>query len=72
MLVLAFATFRPGQPDSVLAVIGKKGEKLAEVEDTTIQGIGRPSTNPQIINFSGEYQGLQAIARVPNCGERAD
>lgn len=69
-LVLTFATFRPKQPDAVLAIIGRKGEKLNEVENITIQGIGRPSANPQIINFSGEYHGLQTIARVPNCGEK--
>jgi hypothetical protein len=69
-LVVTFTTFRPKQPDSVLAIIGKKGEKLGEVENVYIKEIGRPSVNPQLLQVSGWYYGLETIARVPNCGEK--
>lgn len=46
------------QPESVLKIVGRKGENLGGLDD------------PQIGQLSGENYYLTTIARVPNCGER--
>ena len=70
ILLVDFTPFRPTQPRSVLTAIGDKGERLADVENVLLKNIGRPSVNPQLVDFSGGYQGLHTIARVPHCGEK--
>jgi hypothetical protein len=49
---------KTSQPESVLEVVGKKGENLGGLN------------NPQVGQLSGPNYYLTAIARVPNCGER--
>jgi hypothetical protein len=74
-LVVTFTPFRPKQPDSVLQVIGKKGEKLEQVAKVSLRvsdSLERPAANPQVIEWSGEIYGLQTIATIPNCGEKAN
>jgi len=71
-LEVVFAPFRPKQPDSVLKVIGKKGERLEEVANVSLTVPGdmvRPAVNPQLIIWSGDNYGLYTIATVPDCGE---
>jgi hypothetical protein len=60
LLVANFATYEPKQPNNVLQIVGRKGERLGGLE------------NPQRIQVSGPYFGIQAIARVPFCGEGLD
>lgn len=72
ILVLDFTTFRPKQPEPVLAVIGRKGEKLAEVPKDSMHipdDLEWPAVNPQLIHNSGGYVGLETIARVVGCGK---
>jgi len=73
MLQVYFAPFRPTQPENVLKVVGRKGEKLREVADVRLEvskGFERPAVNPQLVQWSGDVSGLWTIARVPNCGEK--
>ena len=56
ILVANFTTYLPKQPQSVLQVVGKIGEKLGGLE------------NPQVEYMSGNYQILQAIDMTPSCG----
>jgi hypothetical protein len=75
VLEVVFTPFRPKQPDTVLTIIGKKGEKLQDVANIRLNVPGdmvRPAVNPQVIQWSGDIYGLQTIARVPNCGEKAN
>jgi len=72
-LQIVFAPFRPKQPDSVLQVIGRKGEKLQDVADVRVEvseGLNRPAVNPQLMQWSGDVRGLREVAIVPNCGEK--
>jgi hypothetical protein len=73
LLRVCFAPFRPHQPEGVLKLIGKNGQKLQEVANTRIEvskGFGRPAMNPQLIEWSGGIHGVGTIARVPHCGEQ--
>lgn len=73
MLQVYFAPFRPKQPENVLKVVGRKGEKLREVAAVRLEvsrGFERPAVNPQLTQWSGDVSGLWTIARVPNCGEK--
>lgn len=49
---------KTSQIESVLKVVGKKGENLGGLD------------NPQVGRLSGTNYYLTTIARVPNCGER--
>jgi hypothetical protein len=57
ILIVNFTTYRPKQPEAVLQVVGKIGEKLGGLE------------NPQVQYLSGNYQILQAVDVTPSCGE---
>ena len=73
VLQVYFAPFRPSQPDSVLRVVGRKGEKLQAVAKTQVEvskGFERPSVNPQLTQWSYDVFGIRTIARVPSCGEK--
>ena len=72
-LQVVFAPFRPKQPDSVLKVIGKHGEKLGQVANIKVkvsEGFERPAANPQVMHWSGDIYGLWATSVLPNCGEK--
>jgi len=72
VLQVFFAPFRPKQAESVLRIIGKKGERLEEVANVSLTVPGdmvRPAVNPQLIMWSGDIYGLDTIASVPECGE---
>jgi len=56
ILLASFMPFRPRQPEKVLKVAGKRGQKL-----------GDELSNPQVLKYSGENYILWTIARVPSC-----
>jgi hypothetical protein len=70
VLRIDFMSYRPVQPASVLAVVGRRGERLAG-QNVAVEDAGTRSKNPQLFQVSGPYYGLETIARVPNCGEVA-
>jgi len=67
ILRVYFLPYRPKQPESVLAVVGKHGEHLGG-ESVAIEQVD-PSKNPQMFQVSGWYYGLETMARLPNCGQ---
>lgn len=71
-LMVSFETNRPKQPDSVLQVLGNKGERLAEVENVSLSvpgDIDRPAVNPQLLQRSGDYYGLVTTSMIGDCGK---
>jgi hypothetical protein len=56
-LIADFSTYQPKQNEDVLATTGPRGENLGGLK------------NPQVYQMSGSYFLLQALDRVPFCGE---
>lgn len=52
------------QPSTVLEILGKKGERLANVRDSDITELSGLSHNPQLYQVSGWYYGIQTIGRI--------
>ncbi len=72
ILRVSFDVAGPTQANSVLNVLGKKGQRLAEVERVLLSvpgDIDRPAVNPQLTHRSGEYYGLFTTSMVGNCGQ---
>ena len=59
-----FAPFLCKQPESVLHIVGKKGQYLAGLGDAPLQELSGLSDNPQLYQVSGWTRGLTSIARV--------
>ncbi len=61
-----FGTRLCHQPDGTLRVLGKHGERLANVDNPKIplEQLDSVSRNPQLFRWSGWYYGLEAITRV--------
>jgi|SRR5271155_2435609 len=72
ILRVVFQTNFAKQPPSVLAILGKKGEYLAGVQNPMEHpyDLAGLSNNPQLYQVSGWYYGLETIAIVPHCGEK--